>query len=410
MRISKRYTALYSGVQAAYWMAVCAGSGFVSVFLLAQGYKNAEIGTVLALANILASALQPAVAGLCDRQRRLRMQDVIVALSALLILLMLGIALDPKRQLILSALMVPAVALLSLLQPLINVLGTKYEPIGIYVDYGVSRACGSLAYALLVAALGALIERYGAHILPPFAIALLLVLILFTLRYREPAAGARGETENEMVQANVQTAHATRFFDFVRQNPAYMGFVLAVTLIFCGQSLITNFSIQVMTNIGGGAAELGVALLITATMEIPTMIASMRLKNRFGSRKLLCVSACFFLVKGIVIALARSVFVYDLAQLLQIGGYALFIPMSVLFAAEVMQPADAAKAQAFVTMGCTLGAIFASLAGGWLLDAYGVNCMMLVSVIVSAAGVLLMLYAVPRVPNRNEAKPGGGDY
>ncbi len=383
-------------------MSVCAGSGFVSVFLLAHGYRNAEIGMVLALANILASALQPLVAGLCDRRRSLRMQDVIITFSVLLILLLLGVAFNPARQLVLSVLMVPTVALLSLLQPLINVLGTQYESLGVYVDYGLGRACGSFAYALLVAALGALIERYSVGILPVFAIVLLSGLITVTALYRQPDAEMRADAADFPEAAGRRKEPATRFMDFVRGNPAYMAFILSVTLLFFGQSLISNFAIQIISNIGGGAAELGVSSLITAMMELPTMIASVRLRNRFGCSRLLRVSACFFLIKNSMIALAPNVLTYDLAQMLQIGGYALFIPMSVLFAAEVMRPGDAAKAQAFVTTGCTLGAIFASFIGGWLLDAYGVGRLLLVCVIVTALGALLMLCSVPRVRNRNK--------
>ncbi|MCE2604310.1 hypothetical protein LH384_35040, partial [Pseudomonas aeruginosa] len=46
-------------------------SSFASVFLLARGYSSSQIGVTLAAANILAVVLQPMVADLADRIKRL---------------------------------------------------------------------------------------------------------------------------------------------------------------------------------------------------------------------------------------------------------------------------------------------------------------------------------------------------
>ncbi|HMS38169.1 MAG TPA: hypothetical protein PKA93_13455, partial [Arachnia sp.] len=62
-------TARYAALQSSYWGAFCLVINFVSVFLLAHGLTNAQIGVLMAVASAVATVVQPIVAGRVDRSR-----------------------------------------------------------------------------------------------------------------------------------------------------------------------------------------------------------------------------------------------------------------------------------------------------------------------------------------------------
>ena len=68
--MEKRLNFWYGSIFGTYWMVYAVVSSFASVFLLAKGYSNAQIGVTLAAANILAVVLQPLTANVTDRSSR----------------------------------------------------------------------------------------------------------------------------------------------------------------------------------------------------------------------------------------------------------------------------------------------------------------------------------------------------
>ena len=61
----------YGAIFGTYWIIYAVVSSFASVFMLAKGYTNSQIGMTLAAANILAVIMQPLIADLVDRSKRL---------------------------------------------------------------------------------------------------------------------------------------------------------------------------------------------------------------------------------------------------------------------------------------------------------------------------------------------------
>ena len=61
----------YGAIFGSYWMIYAAISSFASVFMLAKGYTNSEIGVTLAVANVLAVVIQPLIADFVDRSKKL---------------------------------------------------------------------------------------------------------------------------------------------------------------------------------------------------------------------------------------------------------------------------------------------------------------------------------------------------
>ena len=76
-------TAVYSLVQASFWMSFCMAVSFASVYLLGLGYSNSALGVVLAVGNLLGAALGTELSSLIDRSDQVTASRLIPPLLVL---------------------------------------------------------------------------------------------------------------------------------------------------------------------------------------------------------------------------------------------------------------------------------------------------------------------------------------
>ena len=143
--MEKRLNISYAGIQATYWMVYAVVGSFASVFLLARGYSNMEIGVILAVANVVAVVLQPMVADYADRSKKVSLIGIIEIMTIVMLVLMVGLFILKQKTLALSAVFLLLLAWHTSLQPLINSLNFKLEESGLNINFGVARSMGSLA-------------------------------------------------------------------------------------------------------------------------------------------------------------------------------------------------------------------------------------------------------------------------
>ena len=77
----------YACIHGTYWMLYGVVCSFSSVFLLARGYSNSEIGVILAVANVAAVVLQPAAADLADRSRKISLIGLIQLMTVMMMVM-----------------------------------------------------------------------------------------------------------------------------------------------------------------------------------------------------------------------------------------------------------------------------------------------------------------------------------
>ena len=54
----------------------------------------------------------------------------------------------------------------TVIQPPLHSLNFKLEESGAHINFGIARSTGSLAYSVLMAVLGTLVEKHGIEVLP----------------------------------------------------------------------------------------------------------------------------------------------------------------------------------------------------------------------------------------------------
>lgn len=381
----------YAALQAVYWTLNAVIFCFTTVFLQFKGYSNYEVGIIFALGNIFGFVLQPLVAGYVDRSRKKALLGCIRITAALSLLLMLAVLMLPENCLPLTAAYVILLAGNMLLQPLCTSLCFYLESWGCRVNFSVARAAGSFAYSLCTVALGALVQSVSENSVPVVYIVFSLILGLLTLLFSTKEAKQRPSGE---ASSDAGTEKPGGLAEFVRENKRFTLFLAGTALVYFTHALIGNFMIEFIRDIGGDSSDLGNVLAFMTLTEVPVMLLFSRMTRRWRCSSLLRFSVIMFTVKELLIYLAPSVAFLYVAELLQAGSFAIFIPASVRYVDEVIVKRNAVKGQASVTAMMALGSIFASYFGGLLLDSSSPSFTLLVGVIVSAVGTLVMLFAI----------------
>lgn len=402
----------YGGIYAFYYMAFGVLTCFASVFLLKRGYSNTDIGLIFAVANVLAVILQPVLADMADRSKRLSLTVISELLTVLLMVLGLGLIVLTRRSAALTMVYVLLLAGNAALQPLLNSLCFRLSESGIHINFGICRSCGSLAYSVLCMFLGMLVEKKGIMVLPVTGeIVMFLNLISFFLvayhfrkacAMRNGEAGTAGSPDTPISEAEtgkLSPEDEVNLWEFVCRNKMFIVMTLGVLGIYFGNGVLNNFLLQIIAPLGGTSEDMGRIFSFMAFLEIPTMVFFEQINRRFSCQSLLKVASVAFVLKTALIWKATSVTVVFLAHGFQAFSYALFLPAMVHFVDQSMSRGEAVKGQAFYTAMITAAIVICSLLGGRILDLHGAGMLMMLSTLLTVIGAVIIFLTVGRIGN-----------
>jgi PPP family 3-phenylpropionic acid transporter len=252
-----------AGLQALYWMIFCPVYSFSSVFLLFRHFSNQQIGWIIAIGNIVAVVLQPLLGTLIDRYRRVSLKLVLIVLSVLDLILLVVLLNSALGLTWLAVIYVGVIALLITMQPLVTSLTFEHINAGRNINFGVTRAAGSVGFAMLSTLLGFWVVRTSPGIIPYLSAVLILwyLLLLFTYpRVKRPAHAHKA--------AAPAPAPATPEKSFLFRYYRFIPFLLGVACLFIFHTNINTFLAQIMTSVGGETTDLGISLTIAALLSL----------------------------------------------------------------------------------------------------------------------------------------------
>lgn len=393
----------YGGIHATYWMTYAVICSFASAFLLDRGYSNSDIGLILAVGSVVAVFLQPFLADIADRSKKISLIGVTQIVTVIISILMALSFIMQRATVALSVVFVLMVAWDTALQPLFNSLAFKLEESGHKINFGVTRAMGSLFYSILCSFLGTLVENFGTQVLPitgEIVIAMLLITLWLIKRHFKKACGMRTEAEAAAVATVLEEPEEINLIQFVSRNRLFLIVNVGVAGIFFSNAIFNNFMLQIVENVGGDGGDMGRIFSVMAFLEIPPLFLFERVHKRFSCKTLLKFGAVCFTLKILCAYLAGSVTMVYVAQLFQLGSFGIFLPAMVSFIDEIMEKGEAVKGQALFTIITTVATIFASLVGGYILDKGGASTMLLVSTVITGAGAVLFSCVVGKVQQK----------
>ena len=399
-----RYTTKYAAIQGSYWPIFCSSYSFASVFLLSRKFDNSEIGIVLALANIFAVFLQPMIAVYADTTKKISLKNLTALLALAAGMLTAVRCFIPDVLTVLAVLLVLELTILFSLQPLISALGMKLINRGVKINFGFARGLGSVAFAVCSYIVGVLVERFGPEASPVVSVCFFAILIFFVYTFtknrpiQSKAEYISAADMQEHIDIDIEETkkEASNVLTFFMQYKQFLLLLLAIAFVFTSHSMINNYFIQITTDVGGNAKNMGFGLGLAAAIELPGMVLFTYMVRKVRCSTILKSSFVFFMIKAILTMLAPSVLMLYVAQIFQFASYALFIPASIYYVNQIISQKDLVKGQAFVTGAITLGGVSASLLGGWLLDARGVNSMLAVGSIATVIGMMIAFFAIQK--------------
>lgn len=390
-KVERNLNVKFGFIQTFYQMALCSLSGFASVFLLSKEFNNSEIGVVLAMANIFAVILQPVAASFVDSSKRVTLKQMVCILLFAALCFAVVFLFLPDVLVVIAGMFVLLLTMVLIVVPLMNGLVFEFINNGLFINFGVTRGMGSIGYAALSYILGVLIARFGPAVLPYITLTFLLLLFICIISLQEPKLFSEKESPSLGQEIEKQREGSGGIFEFFRHYHKFAGYLLGIILIFTCQNMFSNYLIHVVTRIGGNSQSMGTAIFIAASLELPVMAIFSIVVKKVGVRRMIILSAAFFMIKAIGVLFAYNIPLLYMNQILQIFTFAIIIPASVYYINDLMEEKDRIKGQAYTTSAITAGAVIGNLAGGALIDLYGTMAMLIGCAVAAAGGFICIL-------------------
>ncbi len=390
----------YSLITAGFWMQFCIAAAYAAVYLQGAGFSNTELGLVLALGNLGGAVLSPVLGSRVDRNPKLRHATVIYSLLGLQTVCLAVMSIHPRHDLLTGAAFMVFLTASAPVNAMNLDLCVRLERVGLPLNFGLSRAMGSLSYVLLSALLGPVTQRWGFVSLPWAGLA----VTAFQFGSTRLMDGDLRAAEKNLPPAPAASRESASLLSFVRENGRFCLMLLGTIFLFTAHNIDGNFLINEIRALGGGADMVGYMSAFTAVVEIPVMIFALRLIKKEQTAFFIRLSFVFFTLKILAYALAPTLPLLFASRILQAPSYALYTVLIVGYAESRTPPKDSAKAQSLAFSMTTVGSVVASLLGGVMFDSVGVRPTMLTAAGIAALGTAVAL-AGTYGRGRNSSRP-----
>ncbi len=382
-------------IQGLFWGSFGCVFAFSSVYLLAKGFTNSQVGYILSAGSAVSVIMQPVVGSFVDKSRKMLLRSIPVILSAIAIGICTVLLLTGEGMLLRALCYGTLVAVLQILMPLLYSLGIHYMEKGVNINFGIGRGIGSTAYALVTTFLGVLVGKAGENtvIVSVIVIYLFMIAAVLTFRFHDVARGAE-ELRETFEKPDRQGS--TPLLTFFAENRRFTLVLLGCVLAFTSHNIITNYLFQIVSYHGYGSKEMGYGLSITALSELPALFCLSFIMKKIRVSTLFRLSVAVMFVKNLFIYLATGIVMLYVAMGFQMLGYGLFAGISVYYVNMTVTEKDRTKGQALMTATSAAGAVAGCLLGGVLLDVLDVKGMLLVSTVTALCGALTVYFSAEK--------------
>ncbi len=381
--------------QAVFWCTYGISWSYTASFLSSKGYSSFIIGLVTGIGAVISVILQPVIAAVTRRFKILCTKRNIIILKFLSLAASAFIMLNPPGAYTTAILFTVLTAIDASIPSMLSTLAMDYINSGNQLNFGLARGCGSISYAVFTLILGYVVQYLGADILMTMYIALGIINIITVLLFPSD------KCDN---QTNVTDLELNKDSNIIRKYPFLIFFLTACVLLYIAHNIFNVFLLNIVQRAGGDNTNLGIALAISAFVELPAMAAIVKIAKKISIEKVILISSISFTLKAAACVFAVSIPAVYAVSAMQMIAFALFTPGSVYFINKHMQPHDSAIGQALIGS-CTLGlgGTLGNIIGGLVIDIAGLTPTLIFSAILSACGTVVMFMAmrVIKICNRH---------
>ena len=377
----RRENIRYCALLGVHTMMLCPAINFVAPYLSAAQVSTKSIGILVAVSCLLAVVFQQIFGRMVDRnlvdgKKLLLFMTAILTLAAFSLIF---VNVGGLRAVIFGGLY----CLTLIMMPILYSFTFFYENKGISVNYGVARGCGSMSYAACSVILGFLVAKLGTGVVPvSYGIlgAALFAILLSMPTLKGTATKSSAPTQSTSLQLS--------------KFPAFRLMLIGLSLVMLFHNMLMTYFIYAIEHVGGDSSNLGIALAIAAALEIPILFLYTRIKGNTPSKYFLTASGIFFFAKAALFVVAQSVTMIYLVQCLQIVSYGLMAAARVYYVDETVGKKYETTGQAYMSATETVGIVFGSIIGGFLMQGFGVGALLWGGAVASFVGMVCMIKAM----------------
>ena len=377
--------------QAVFWCTYGISWSYTASFLSSKGYSSFIIGLVTGIGAVISVILQPVIAAVTRRFNVLCTTRNIIILKTLSLAASAFIMFNPPGAYTTAVLFTVLTAIDASVPSMLSTLAMDYINGGNQLNFGLARGCGSISYAIFTLILGYVVQYLGADILMAMYIVLGFINIITVVLF--PVDNSKEHFADNNKDSNI-----------LRKYPFLIFFLTACVLLYIAHNIFNVFLLNIVQRAGGDNTNLGIALAISAFVELPAMAAIVKIAKKISIEKVILVSSISFTLKAAACVFAVSIPAVYAVSAMQMIAFAPFTPGSVYFINKHMQPHDSAIGQALIGS-CTLGlgGTLGNIIGGLVIDIAGLTPTLIFSAILSACGTVVMFMAmrVIKICNRH---------
>lgn len=392
----KRLNIHYSLILGAYWMIFAVSSIFIVPLLRLKGFDDSQIGILIAIRSISAITVSPLIATYSDRHPKRQLKYILMLLLIINIINTFIFQFCHLNYMGAILIFIILGATTNTMPPLHSSMAMKFNENGKRLVYSIGRGTGSISYAVISLILGQFVssDNYSASLYIQIGLDIFsFVCIMLFPKYKvsDIKEVNNMKSKNKNVK-ETEIVHSNMYL--IRNYKNFTVFLIASVFVFVGYSMCNSFMIDIIMSRGGTNADMGISCFILGAAELPTAILFPKLKIRFGTKRLLEISAVFALVKMIFLYLSPNVLCVFFSQTIQMLGNGLYWPTSVFYVNEVISGKDQVKGQSLTNIASVnIGAVLGSVVSGKLLCYFNINSVILFGCICTFIGVIFMFMA-----------------
>jgi len=373
-----------------YWFGICTYIAFMVTTLMDHGWSDSAAAGAMTAMSVIILLVQPVYGYISDKFFSEKKLTVILLAVSAVCFLLLPLSLRSGSMVLVVMNMIGVTATGMQIAGLLDawIVGLKQEYPSI--NYGLMRGCGSLSFALSAQIMGAVTVGSGHDVRLWLGGGAILLSVFLALTFRSTRSGCREKPEHQLTGIEA--------FKLIFSSKQY-NLLLGVSffLLLSGATMLTLIQLLVR-DFGGTTAQIGTATAIMAGSEVPFMFLTAYILNRVGFKKLLVFCGAVYVIRLFITASVATVEGLLYVQLLQGLTFAVLLPISMSYLAQILDTrirATAVTIYSAATM--SLAGILGNLTTSALLaSGFSVQTALIVFAFSALIGLSLTLYGVVR--------------
>lgn len=399
-QMKKGPTFRYGLLQAGYWMDALIIASFAAVFLGGRGFTTGQIGTITAISALLACVLQQVTGTIADKYDHIPLKYILGLFIGLCVLSFTMLLVLPHTYCPTLVFYIVAITLQNSIQPILSSLCLQFSNNGYDINFGLARAMGSFGYASSAFVMGTITEKFGAEIILPIYIGIYAIVLFIIASFPIPK-----KDENAKIVAGKELIKdaPSSMKDFIHKYHRFLVMMVGVVFVWFGNTLLATYMIYFVEPLGGGSADMGLALAVMAFSEIPIIIFGSNIMSRIGAGNMLRISAIGGIIKSFLFLIAPNIqfFIWlNITHALLSGFYQ---TSCVYYCYAIVGEKDIVKGQSIMGIATTgVCAMLANYGGGILLEMVSAKTILFILLVVSILGCIIMFIATDSKLFKNE--------